>query len=104
MYWVIRGTDPATNEDFMMVVEARSAAAAEAWAIKRNVPYITLDEASSDDIAEARSTKRLWSHSNNSRFRCLGRPVAGKQLVCLMLCGVWTILLLLRAGQVPIQF
>lgn len=99
MFWVIRGTDPKTNEDFALVVEARSNAAAESWALKRSIPYIVIDEASDDDIEEARIHKRLWKHSRDACFTCFGQPVAQGQLACLMLAGVATILVLLRSGN-----
>ena len=102
MFWVIRGTDARDNQDFAMVVEAASQAAAEAWALKRNVPYIVIDEADDADITEARKTKRLWKHTADLRHKCFGRPVTAVQLACLMLTGVWTIVVLLRNGHVQI--
>lgn len=103
MYWVIRGTDGRTSEDFAMVVEAESHAAAEAWALKRNVPYVMIDEAADDDIDQARKGKRLWKQTVDARRRCFGQPVGAGQLACLMLCGVWTIgLLMTRAGTASI--
>lgn len=104
MFWVIRGTDPASNEDFSMVVEANSCAAAEAWALKRNVPYIVLDEATEDEIEQARVAQRLWRHTRDQRFMCFGQPIAAGQLGCLMLAGITTIVLLLRSGHVAITF
>ena len=101
MFWVIRGTDGRTSEDFAMVVETESRAAAEAWALKRNVPYIVIDEAEDGDIDVARRTKRLWKHTPDLRYRCFGQPVGAGQLACLMLCGIWLIVLLLRVN-VPI--
>ena len=98
MFWVIRGTDPCTNEDFAMVVEAQSSATAETWALKRGIPYIVLDEASEQDIEDARLAKRLWKHTPERRFTCFGQPVAQGQLACLMLAGVATILLLARVS------
>jgi hypothetical protein len=98
MFWVIRGTDPRTNEDFAMVVEARSHAAAEAWALKRSLPYIIIDKATSEDIEEARCSKRLWKHTPDARFTCFGQPIAHSQLACLMATGIATILVLLRNG------
>jgi hypothetical protein len=103
MFWVIRGTDGRTNNDFAMVVEADTHASAEAWALKRNVPYVVIVEAEDGDIAEARRLKRLWKHTPDARrHRCFGQPVGGAALVCLMLCGVWTIGLILRAQHISI--
>ena len=101
MFWVIRGTDGRTSEDFAMVVETESRAAAEAWALKRNVPYVVIDEADDDDVDVARRTKRLWKHTPDACYRCFGQPVGATQLCCLMLCGVWLIVLLWRVN-VPI--
>jgi hypothetical protein len=103
MFWVIRGTDGHTDSDFAMVVEADSRAGAEAWALKRSVPYVIIDEAEDGDIDEARKGKRLWKHTPDARHRCFGQPVGAAHLACLMLCGVWTIALLLtRCGTVSI--
>jgi hypothetical protein len=101
MFWVIRGTDGRTSEDFAMVVESESKASAEAWALKRNVPYVVIDEADADDIDVARRTKRLWKHTPDLRYRCFGQPVGSGQLACLMLCGLWLIVLLWRVN-VPV--
>ncbi len=98
MFWVIRGTDPRSNEDFAMVVEAQSVAAAETWAVKRGIPYIILDEASEQDIEDARCAKRLWKHSPERNFTCFGQPVPQGQLTCLMVAGIATILLLARVS------
>ena len=101
MFWVIRGTDGRTSEDFAMVVESESKASAEAWALKRNVPYVVIDEADTGDIDVARRTKRLWKHTPDLRYRCFGQPVGSGQLACLMLCGLWLIVLLWRVN-VPV--
>ena len=102
MFWVIRGTDGRTDSDFAMVVEADSRASAEAWALKRNVPYVMIDEAEAGDVAGASRDKRLWKHTPDTRHRCFGQPVNAGQLACLILCGIWTIGLLLRVSQVRI--
>jgi hypothetical protein len=102
MYWIIRGTDARTEKDFALVVEARSHAAAESWALKRNVPYVMIDEATDGDVRDARVNKRLWKHTRDSRYCSFGQPVPSGQLACLMVSGVATILLLLRAGNVQI--
>ena len=95
MYWVIRGTDNRTNNDFEFVVEATCAAAAEMWALKRNIPFVIIAEATEDDIARAAAEKRLTRYSPQAKYTCFGRPVMPKQLVALMLCGVWTIAMLM---------
>jgi hypothetical protein len=99
MFWVIRGTDPKTNQDFAWVVESASRTQAEMWALRRNIPYVIVDEAAPDEIRDARVNKRLWKYTPESRYRCFGQPVRRPQLACLMLAGVATILVLLRNAQ-----
>ena len=102
MYWVIRGTEPRTNEDFEMVVEAMCGAAAEMWALKRNIPFVFIGEAEEADVERARAAKRLWGFTPEPKYKCLGQPVMAKQLACLLLCGVWTIVLILtRTTPLP---
>jgi len=102
MYWVIRGTESRSNEDFEMVVEAMCGAAAEMWALKRNIPFVFIGEADDADVARARAANRLWGFTPKPKYRCLGQPVMGKQLACLLLCGVWTIVLILtRTTPLP---
>jgi hypothetical protein len=102
MYWVIRGTESRTNEDFELVVEAMCGAAAEMWALKRNIPFVFIGEAEEADVERARAAKRLWSFTPPAKYRCLGQPVMAKQLACLLLCGVWTIVLILtRTTPLP---
>jgi hypothetical protein len=91
MMWVIRGTNARTGDDFAMVVETGSRAAAEAWALKRGVPAAFIGQAEPDDIAEAKRTKQLWKYTPDSRYTCFGRPVFAKHLVCLMAVGVLTV-------------
>ena len=99
MFWVIRGTDPKTNLDFAWVIESASRTQAEMWALRRNIPYVIVDEASEADIRDARATKRLWKYTPDSRYRCFGQPVKRPQLICLMLSGIATIFILLRNAQ-----
>ena len=92
MYWVIRGTESRTNEDFEMVVEAMCGAAAEMWALKRNIPFVFIGEAEEADVARARAANRLWSFTPRPKYRCLGQPVMAKQLACLLQSGILIIL------------
>lgn len=102
MFFVIRGTDSRTNEDFEMVVEATCGAGAEMWAIKRNIPYVIIAEANGDEIARAREAKRLWRYTPEPKYKVFGRPVMAKQMAALLLCGVWTIaVLLVRTNSLP---
>ncbi len=100
MFWVIRWTNRA-GEDQSIVVEAKSRVVAETIALKRDIPVVFIGEADDADVDAARAAKRLWrSTPHASRRMCFGRPVAARQLACLMLCGVWTIGVLLQSSGV----
>jgi hypothetical protein len=102
MFWVIRGTDSRTSQDFEMVVEATCGAGAEMWAIKRNIPYVIIARAGNDDINRARENKRLWRYTPEPKYRCFGRPVYAKQLACLLIAGLSTIgFILSRTTPLP---
>ncbi len=100
MFWVIRWTDLKTGQDLAFVVEAQSRAAAETVALKRDIPLVFLGPADDADIAAARQAKRLWRYTRDAGRRCFGRPIGGRQLACVMLCGVWTIGVLLQSAGV----
>lgn len=100
MYWVIRWTNRA-GEDQSIVVEAKSKVVAETIALKRDIPVVIIEEATDADVAAAREAKLLWRSTPQIAVRtCFGRPVAARQLACLMCCGLWTIGLLLQTGGV----
>jgi hypothetical protein len=101
MFWIIRWTN-GRGEDQSIVVEARSRVVAETMALKRDIPVVIIEEASPADVAGARTSKRLWQHTRAQQRMCFGRPVQTRQLACLMLCGVWTIAVLLQtSGLLP---
>ena len=92
-----RPLDRRAGAGSILVVEARSQAVAETFALKRDIPVVIIEEASDDDIAQADKAKRLWrSTYADRRYSCFGQPVATSQLACLMICGVCTITVLLR--------
>ena len=98
MFWVIRWTN-RQGEDQSVVIEAKTRVVAETIALKRDIPVVFIGEADDADVAAAREAKRLWrSTPHASQRTCFGRPVAARQLACLMLCGVWTIGLLLQSS------
>lgn len=100
MFWIIRWTN-RQGEDQSIVVEAKSRVVAETIALKRDIPVVIIEEASDEDVAAARESKRLWQYTNKAtRHTCFGRPVATRQLACLILCGLWTIGVLLQSGGV----
>ena len=101
MFWIIRWTN-AQGVDQSIVLEAKSKVVAETIALKRDIPFVIIEEASDADVAEARESKRLWCHTREQQRTCFGRPVRTGQLVCLMLCGIWTIGVLLQtSGFLP---
>lgn len=93
MFWVIRWTD-AHGEDQSVVVEASSRATAETLALKRDIPVIITDA----DVDHARLARRLLRCSPQRQLTCFGHPVPTPQSVCLMLCGAWTIGVLLQVA------
>ena len=100
MFWIIRWTN-RQGVDESIVVEAGSRVVAETIALKRDIPVVVIEHASDADVAAARETKRLWRQTPRVAERtCFGRPVAGRQVACLLLCGLWTIGVLLQAGGV----
>jgi hypothetical protein len=100
MYWVIRWTNPQTGEDHSAVVEATSRVVAETIALKRDIPVVFIGEAGGDDVRAAREAKMLWGAAQPAGRTAFGCPVAMRQIACLMLCGVWTIGVLLQASGV----
>lgn len=102
MLWTIRGTDPTTEQDTFVVTEADTAAEAEYFARRRGFPVVVVEQATPADIRAARTAGTLFHYSGGSRYRCFGHPITSGQLVCLMLCGITTIGLLLRAHQLPV--
>jgi type II secretory pathway component PulF len=97
MMYVIRGTDEQSGQDISIVVEAQSRSEAEYMAIKRGVPVIIIEEARKADIEEAKANKLLWRSTHDQGPTAFGRPVSRMQLVSLMLCGILTSALVLRA-------
>src|SRR5262245_59796006 len=97
MFWVIRWSDLKTNEDHAIVVEAESIVAAKTIALKRDIPVVHMGEASDAEVAAAREANRLWRYTRPPGRRCFGQPVSSGQLACLMLCGIWTIGVILQA-------
>src|SRR3954453_17650998 len=90
MMWVIRGTNAQNGDDFAMVVEANSRAAAETWAVKRGIPVAFIGEAVEQEILTAKKSHQLWKYTPGSRYTVLGHPLAAGQLACLLLAGVMT--------------
>src|SRR5215213_7060482 len=102
MFWIIRWTDKHSGQDQSMVVEAKSRVVAETIALKRDIPVAFVGEADEADVILARESKRLWRYTKEHHRTCFGQPIAMRQVACLMLCGLWTIGLLLQSsGVIP---
>jgi hypothetical protein len=102
MFWVIRWTDEVTQEDREIVVEAESRLAAETMAIKRNIPVVFIGPAEDADVRAARERKLLWKYTPTAKHTIFGRSVSKKQLVCLGLCGIWTVVMLLEKAHINV--
>ena len=98
MFWVIRWTDLKTNEDHGIVVEAESMVAARMIAIKRDIPVVHMAEASDTEVEAAREANLLWRYTRPPERCAFGQPVGSRQLACLMLCGIWTIAVMLQSS------
>lgn len=101
MMWVIRWTDERTAQDRSMVVEADTKAAAEYMAAKRGIPVVIVEEASRQDIKDAQLNHMLFrgTYQDPSKMTAFGKPIGRLQLVSLMLCGLMTIGLIVRAER-----
>ena len=100
MFYTIRWTDPQARDDKWVVVEAETRPAAEAWALKRGVPFVVLTEAKAQEIWAARDAGLLRNHTPRVRHKCWGEPVGRWQMAFLMLAGVTTAILNLRVPDV----
>jgi hypothetical protein len=100
MFWVIRWSDLKTNEDHFAVVEAESIVSARTFAIKRDIPVVYMGEANDAEVDAAREANVLWRYTRPTGWRCFGQQVNSAQLTCLMLCGIWTIGVIMRSHVV----
>ena|SRR5687768_15740120 len=98
MLWVVRGTD-VDDQDISVVIEAASRAEAEYIALRRGVPVVIIEEATTQDVQEARVSQKLWQYTIAPRHTCLGRPVGKFQLACLAICGILTGVILFDASR-----
>jgi hypothetical protein len=103
MFWNIRWTDALSGEDKSIVIESESKTSAECMALRRGIPFVVIHEASDDDVALARQNKLLWKYTPSAKYMCFGQPVGTAHVACLMLCGIWTMLvLLIRVGKLSL--
>ena len=103
MFWVIRWTDAQSGEDKSIVVEGESRSFAELVALKRGIPVAFLGEARPSDIAVAREQKLLWKYTPDPKYTCFGRAVTAREIVCLMIAGLATLMLILHRQQVELS-
>ena len=100
-YWAVQGV--CRGEDVCLVIEAASETAAECFATKRGVDVVLVSEARRADVAAAKIAGRLWRYTPEPRLKVFGRPVGRTQAAALVLCGLATCLLDLRAHRVPMR-
>jgi hypothetical protein len=100
MMWVIRGTSEG-GQDFAVVVETDSRAAAEWWGLKRGMTPSFVGQADENDVAEARRNKQLWKYTPDARHMFLGRPVGARQMLCFLIAGVATIIIVYARTTTP---
>ena len=104
MFWVIRWTDAQSGNDMSIVVEGETRSHAECMALKRGIPVAFLGEASPADLAIARERKLLWKYTPDPKYTCFGRAVTRRELVCLLMVGLATLMFLLHRQRVEIMF
>jgi len=103
MFWNIRWTDALSGEDKSIVIESETKTAAECMALRRGIPFVIIDEANDADIETARESKLLWKYTPSARYTAFGQTLGTAHLACLMLCGIWTMLvLLIRVGKITL--
>jgi hypothetical protein len=102
LLWVVRGTDNS-GKDLTAVIEAATRAEAEYMALRRGLPVVIVSEATSRDVAQARTNKMLWKYSQDAGYRAFGRTVGAVQLACLVICGILTAFLVLKSSHVPMK-
>jgi hypothetical protein len=100
-YWTVRGV--SRGEDVCLVIEAETAVAAECSATKRGVEVVVVSQATADETATAKLMGRLWRYTPEPKLKCFGRAVGRMQAACLVLCGLATVILDLRANHVPLK-
>jgi hypothetical protein len=100
-YWTVRGV--CRGEDVCLVIEAETQVTAECIATKRGVDVVVVTAATPDETATAKLMGRLWRYTPEPRLKCFGRVVGQLQAACLVLCGLATVLLDLRANHVPLR-
>ena len=103
-FWTVRGV--YGGEDVCLVIEGTDPTSAEVFATKRGVDVVFVEEASQWDVAEAKLKGLLWRYTPEPKLKCFGRPVNALQFACLLLCGLATIFVNMRAFhlKLPIKW
>jgi len=99
--WAVRGVN--SEEDVTLVIEAGKQIQAECFATKRGIEVVFVGEASSVEIEKAKTEGRLWRYTPAPTLVCLGRPVGIMQAGLLVICGLATMVLNLKANHVPLS-
>src|SRR5687768_3211444 len=99
-FWSVRGV--YGGQDVCLVVEGTDPTAAECFATKRGVDVVFVEEATSGDVAQAKFNGLLWRYTPEPKLKCFGRPVNRLQAACLLLCGLATIFVNLRAFHIAL--
>ena len=100
--WTVRGVN--RGHDICLVIEAPDEVSADCFATKRGVEVVVVTQAASDEISTARAAGRLWRYTPEPKLKCFGKPVGHFQAAMLVVCGLATVLINLRAFHVPLRF
>jgi hypothetical protein len=100
--WTVRGVN--RGEDLCLVIEAPTDVAADCFAAKRGIEVVVVTQATDDEAAVAKEAGRLWRYTRDERLKCFGKPVGYLQAAFLVLCGLATVILNLRAYHVPLRW
>lgn len=100
-FWTVRGV--SREADVCMVVEAATEVHADCFATKRGVDVVVVTQATAAETAEAKRLGLLWRYTPEPRLKCFGRPVGHLQAAALVVCGLATVILDLRAHNVPLR-
>ncbi|HSI33971.1 MAG TPA: hypothetical protein VK986_10330 [Tepidisphaeraceae bacterium] len=99
--WAVRGVH--RESDVTLVIETATAVQAECFATKRGVEVVVVGEATEADVAAAKTSGWLWKYTPEPRLTCFGRPVGRLQAAMLVVCGLATVLINLKAQHVPLR-
>ena len=99
--WTVRGM--SRGQDICLVIEAVSATAAECFATKRGIEVVVVNDAEGAEVTDAANAGRLWRYTPQPRLKCFGHPVGQLQTACLVISGLATVVLNLKARGIPLR-